>query len=85
MKLLRGIHLIQKIYVDVSNKLSPQGIEFYLPLFFDCTSSIFEYFKNKPVILFDSASIEAMHDHWQSVSKRYDTAVNEMGRIGAKA
>jgi len=76
--------LNSEIYVDVSNKLSPQGIEFYLPLFFDCTSSIFEYFKNKPVILFDSASIEAMHDHWQSVSKRYDTAVNEMGRMVLK-
>jgi transcription-repair coupling factor (superfamily II helicase) len=76
--------LNSEIYVDVSNKLSPQGIEFYLPLFFDCTSSIFEYFKNKPVILFDSASIEAMHDHWQSVSRRYDTAVNEMGRMVLK-
>ena len=76
--------LKSEIYIDVSNKLSPQGIEFYLPLFFDSTSNIFEYFNNKPLILFESASIKAMHDHWQSIFRRYETAANELGRTAIR-
>ncbi|MHB8915948.1 MAG: transcription-repair coupling factor, partial [Thiobacillus sp.] len=32
-----------KLYKDVSNKLAPGGIEYYLPLFFEETASLFDY------------------------------------------
>jgi transcription-repair coupling factor (superfamily II helicase) len=32
-----------QMYKDVSNKLAPGGIEYYLPLFFDETATLFDY------------------------------------------
>jgi len=50
------------VYKDVSNGIAPAGIEYYLPLFFDETATLFDYLPDSAPILLHhdvSAAIEA--------------------------
>jgi transcription-repair coupling factor (superfamily II helicase) len=55
-----------KLYKDVSNKLAPGGIEYYLPLFFEQTASLFDYLPNDALLIaqgnLDAAGQEFAND-----------------------
>ncbi len=68
------------IYTDVSNNIVPQGIEFYLPLFYESTNSIFDFFTQEPIVIFNAAVTDSISEHWDNVTKRYNVATNEMSR-----
>ncbi|MER2491175.1 transcription-repair coupling factor [Catenovulum sediminis] len=62
----------ESIYYQVSKKIMPAGIEYYLPLFFDNTSSLFDHLPNNTQIVF-SESIETSCKHFRDdVLKRYE-------------
>jgi len=61
------------IYRDVSNGLFPAGIEYYLPLFFDSLSSIFDYLSSENSIILQASNIEEPIDlFWQELSERHE-------------
>ncbi len=61
------------IYQDVSGGISPAGIEYYLPLFFEACSTLFDYLPSSTQI-FTLGSIENGVDHfWQELSQRYES------------
>jgi transcription-repair coupling factor (superfamily II helicase) len=60
------------IYRDVSQGISPAGIEYYLPLFFEQMASLFDYLPKDTLVFCDD--IEARLDqHWQEASDRYES------------
>ncbi len=64
--------LTQSTYVEVSHGNTPPGIEFYLPLFFEQTTSIFDYLDHS-TLLVTSATIETeLSDFMADVEQRYE-------------
>ncbi|MFT7245247.1 MAG: transcription-repair coupling factor (superfamily II helicase), partial [Candidatus Azotimanducaceae bacterium] len=60
-----------QVYQDVSQGLSPPGIEYYLPLFFDELETLFDYLPDDTLVL--TAEIDdAVTDSWQSAESRYE-------------
>ncbi|CCQ12087.1 Transcription-repair coupling factor [Pseudoalteromonas luteoviolacea B = ATCC 29581] len=59
------------IYMQVSKGALPAGIEYYFPLFFESTATIFDYLPDNAT-LFHLGDIEhAAHSFWDDVTKRY--------------
>ncbi|MCE1186086.1 MAG: transcription-repair coupling factor [Rhodocyclales bacterium] len=59
------------IYKDVSNGIAPAGIEYYLPLFFDETATLFDYLPaDTPVLLHRNVS-GAAEDFWKEARSRH--------------
>lgn len=60
------------IYQDISDGVIPPGIEYYLPLFFDELSTLFDYLPENTQ-LFSLPGIEASADQfWNDVRDRYE-------------
>jgi len=60
------------IYRDVSNGLAPAGIEYYLPLFFDSTTSFFNYLPDNALILIDTGVDDAAPGFDQEINERFE-------------
>ena len=52
------------IYRGVSEGLAPAGVEFYQPLFFEATATLFDYLPRNAVIVQDAALPEALARSW---------------------
>ena len=60
------------IYQDLSAGITPAGIEYYLPLFFDETSTLFDYLPEDTQV-FSLPGIEQAAEHfWKDVRSRYE-------------
>jgi len=59
------------IYRDVSNGLAPGGIEYYLPLFFDCTATLPDYLPAETLVIETNSVQEALASAWQQAHDRY--------------
>ena len=61
-----------RMYKDVSSGLAPAGIEYYLPLFFEHTATVFDYLPaNTSVFLHGDVSAHA-EDFWKDTQSRYE-------------
>ena len=61
-----------RMYKDVSAGLAPNGIEYYLPLFFEGTATVFDYLPtNTNVFLHGDVSAHA-EDFWRDTQSRYE-------------
>src|ERR1700736_3435141 len=62
----------QAVYRDVSNGMAPGGVEFFLPLFFERTSHLFEYLPpNSTVVDINDAS-SAVEGLWAGIVARHE-------------
>lgn len=62
------------IYRDISNAIAPPGIEYYLPLFFEQTETLFDYLPES-TLLFTLGDIEASAETFRSETlDRYEMA-----------
>ncbi|MEP7246937.1 MAG: transcription-repair coupling factor [Gammaproteobacteria bacterium] len=68
------------VYRGVSEALAPPGIEFYLPLFFDETSTLFDYLPPSAVIVRDAALAGALVKDWQDIETRYEDRRHDIER-----
>jgi transcription-repair coupling factor (superfamily II helicase) len=59
------------IYRDVSNGVAPAGIEYYLPLFFDATASLFDYLPRECRICLHGTVEQALTEFWGETRERY--------------
>jgi len=59
-------------YRDVSKGILSAGIEYYLPLFFSKTTSLFEYISKKSLLVLWEDCQQACEKFWQEISHRYD-------------
>lgn len=60
------------IYQDISSGLTPPGIEYYQPLFFDETHTLFDYLPNDAQIIVDPELEQASKLFWEDTQERYE-------------
>ena len=60
------------IYKDVSQRLAPAGIEYYLPLFFENMATLFDYLPSNSLVLTSEATEEAADQFWKDITHRYE-------------
>ncbi len=68
------------LYRGVTEGLAPAGIEFYLPLFFDETATLFDYLPRNAVIVCDAALPAALDKAWQDIEARYEDRRHDIER-----
>ena len=62
----------QAIYRDVSAGIASGGIEFFLPLFFERVSHLFEYLPPGSIIVEMNDAASAVDDLWKGIVERHD-------------
>ena len=60
------------VYRDVSQGTAPGGLEYYLPLFFERTSNLFEYLPPDSVIIDVSQASGGVQALWDGIVQRHD-------------
>jgi len=60
------------IYRGLKANAAPAGIEFYLPLFFEHTASLFDYLPRGAVLAVDEALPGHLEAIWQGIAARHD-------------
>ena len=61
------------VYQDVSSYIAPNGIEYYLPLFFEKLDSLFDYLPKNAIFVLESGSITAAATYLTEVEGRYES------------
>ncbi|KAB2310391.1 transcription-repair coupling factor [Betaproteobacteria bacterium SCN2] len=69
-----------KLYKDVSNGLAPAGIEYYLPLFFEGTATLFDYLPKDVLLTLHGDAPGTSHEFWQDTQSRYRLLAGEKDR-----
>ncbi len=69
-----------KIYHDISQGIIPNGIEYYLPLFFDQLSSIFDYIPRNTTICSSKQLSHIIHHFHTDVEQRYEQRRHDIVR-----
>ena len=59
------------LYKDVSNGILPAGIEYYLPLFFEATATLFDYLPQDATLLLHGDVAGAIAEFWTDLQGRY--------------
>ena len=61
------------MYQDVTTGFAPGGIEYYLPLFFEHTHTLFDYLPHNSLVITLANVLETAEQFWQDITERYDT------------
>jgi len=77
---LSGDPTASKIYGEVSQGNIPNGIEYYLPLFFDHLESVFDYLPRNTVFSFDRQLPQFIEHFNQDVNERYEQRRHDIER-----
>ncbi len=67
-------------YQDVSNGFAPPGIEYYLPLFFDQTATLFDYLPADTLVITDGSLEASCQQFWHDVHNRYEDRKHDIER-----
>ena len=60
------------IYKDVSNGIAPAGVEYFLPLFFDATATLFDYLPADTCVVVHGDVPAAIEAFWRDTQSRHD-------------
>jgi transcription-repair coupling factor (superfamily II helicase) len=61
-----------RMYKDVSAGMAPNGIEYFLPLFFEKTATLFDYLPENSAIYLHGDVNNIAEQFWRDVKSRYD-------------
>ena len=70
-ELLEGDPTKSRIYKDIGNGVATAGIEYYLPLFFDDTATVFDYIGPGATVVLHGDLERAFQQFWQDTRDRY--------------
>ncbi|RYY82053.1 MAG: transcription-repair coupling factor, partial [Comamonadaceae bacterium] len=70
-ELLDGDPTRSRIYKDMGNGVATAGIEYYLPLFFDETATVFDYLGADSTVVLHGDLEPAFQHFWQDAGERY--------------
>ncbi len=70
-ELLEGDPTKSRIYKDIGNGVATAGIEYYLPLFFDDTATVFDYLGAEATVVLHGDLEPAFQHFWQDTKERY--------------
>ncbi len=68
------------IYREVSDGIAPPGIEYYLPLFFETTASIFDYLPRNTIVAKSTRLEDSAQAFWHDVADRYEQRKHDLER-----
>ena len=77
---LTGDPTLSKIYQDVSQSNIPNGIEYYLPLFFDHLESVFNYLPRNTVFCSDNELVQTIEHFYTDVMDRFEQRRHDIER-----
>ena len=60
------------VYRDISEAQLPAGIEYYLPLFFDSTASLPDYFANDTLMVVMEGALAGLEAGWALIQERHE-------------
>ena len=60
------------LYQDLKEGIAPAGIEYYLPLFFESTSTLFDYLPKQFDCLLADGALAAAEAFWQQIGQRHE-------------
>ena len=66
------------VYRDISNGLASPGIEYYLPLFFDETISLFDYLPDSTLLIATSDVPAQIETFWNEINSRYENGRHDI-------
>ncbi|MCB8747573.1 transcription-repair coupling factor [Rhodoferax sp. U2-2l] len=70
-ELLEGDPTRSRIYKDIGNGVATAGIEYYLPLFFEDTATVFDYLGDAATVVLHGDLEPAFAHFWQDTRERY--------------
>ncbi|RZJ19254.1 MAG: transcription-repair coupling factor, partial [Haliea sp.] len=70
-ELLEGDPTKSRIYKDIGNGVATAGIEYYLPLFFEETATVFDYLGSEAMVVLHGDLEPAFQRFWQDTKDRY--------------
>ncbi len=73
-ELIEGDPTKSRIYKDMGNGVATAGIEYYLPLFFDETATVFDYLGAQATVVLHGDVQAACAQFWQDTRERYRLA-----------
>ncbi|MCY7370797.1 MAG: transcription-repair coupling factor, partial [Polaromonas sp.] len=79
-ELLEGDPTRSRIYKDIGNGVASSGIEYYLPLFFDETATVFDYLGSEATVVLHGDLEPAFARFWQDTRDRYRLVRNAPDR-----
>ena len=68
------------LYQDMKEGVTPGGIEYYLPMFFQQTATLFDYLAESAVFMLAEGALEAAEQFWQQTGERYDQRAHDIER-----
>ena len=68
------------IYQDMKAGVSPAGIEYYLPLFFERTETLFDYLSDDALFVVGEGALEAAGHFWEQAGERYEQRAHDVER-----
>ncbi|SEO52990.1 transcription-repair coupling factor [Aquisalimonas asiatica] len=69
-----------RVYCDVSDGVMPNGVEYYLPLFFEDTATLFDYLPDDAILYTETGVAEAVDGYWQEILGRYEQRGHDQDR-----
>ena len=60
------------LYQDMKEGNAPAGIEYYLPLFFETTATLFDYLDDAALCLLGEGALEAAEIFWRQTGERHE-------------
>jgi len=68
------------LYQDIKEGTTPAGIEYYLPLFFERTETLFDYLAGQTVFVLAENVLAAADSFWAQAQARYDSRAHDVER-----
>src|SRR5262249_15346057 len=68
------------IYQDLKEGTTPAGIEYYLPLFFEQTETLFDYLGASALFVLAENALAAADAFWAQAQQRYDSRAHDVER-----
>ncbi len=68
------------LYQDLKEGGTPAGIEYYLPLFFENTASLFDYVANDTLIVLGEDALDAGNTFWTQIGERWEQRRHDLER-----
>ncbi len=68
------------VYQDVSNGIVPNGVEYYLPLFFDTLGTLFDYLTESTLVVLLGDVFAAVDAQLNDVGERYESLRHDIER-----
>jgi transcription-repair coupling factor (superfamily II helicase) len=68
------------LYQDIREGVTPAGIEYYLPLFFDRTDTLFDYLSGNALFVLGEGVLDAAEHFWSQANERYEQRAHDVER-----